>query len=345
MHFKPLEKATGLLIMALAAVPGGAALANDTTAELATGGLMLTKSDNIEMRSEDLYISPRQIRVSYRFYNTSPADVTTVVAFPMPDVTVADVGTNVTLPTHDPENLLGFSTSVEGTPVKARILQKVLAKGGTDRTADLERLKVPLAPHLPSTDKALGKLPRAAWDELRQLGLADAEEYSAGRSMRKGHPSPRWTLQTTYYWEQMFPAGKEIAVEHRYKPSIGRSAQTMLGDPEAMKEGWFKDYARKYCLDTAFLAAVERARNAAKSPYGAPFSEERISYSLATGSNWARPIGQFRLVVDTGDPAGLVSFCGEEVKKTGPTQFEMRKADFSPDQDLHVLILKPSRRR
>jgi hypothetical protein len=319
--------------------------ANDSTAELTTGGLVLTKSSDIELRSEDLYVSPAQIRVSYRFYNASPADMTTLVAFPMPDITVADVGTNITLPTSDPHNLLGFSTSVDGAPVKARILQKVLARGGANRTADLERLKVPLAPHLPSTDKALGKLPRAAWDELRQLGLAEAEEYSAGRSMRKARPSPRWTLQTTYYWEQTFRAGKEIAVEHRYKPSIGRSAQTMIGDPEAMKEGWFKSYASKYCIDGEFVAAAERARNAARTQYGAPFSEQRISYRLATGSNWARPIGQFRLVVDKGDPASLVSFCGQDMRKIGQTQFEVRREGYSPDQDLHVLILKPLRRR
>jgi hypothetical protein len=34
-----------------------------------------------------------------------------------------------------------------------------------------------------------------------------------------------------------------------------------------------------------------------------------------------------------------VSFCGDGVKKTSPTQFEMRKSDFSPDGDLSVLIL------
>lgn len=337
--------AVRLSLMLLAAAACGSASANDSTAELATGGLVLTRSDDIEMRSEDLFVSPREIRVSYRFYNTAPADVTTLVAFPMPDITVADVGTNITLPTSDPQNLLGFSTSVDGAPVKARVLQKVLARGGGDRTADLERLKVPLAPHLPSTDKALGKLPRAAWDELRQLGLAEVEEYSAGRSMRKARPSPRWTLQTTYYWEQTFPAGKEIAIEHRYKPSIGRSAQTLIGDPEAMKEGWFKTYARKYCIDGEFVAAAERARNAARTQYGAPFSEQRISYRLSTGSNWARPIGQFSLVVDKGDPVSLVSFCGDGAKKIGPTQFEVRREDFSPDQDLHVLILRPLKRR
>ena len=36
------------------------ALANDSTAELTTGGLVLAKSADIEMRSEDLAISPRR---------------------------------------------------------------------------------------------------------------------------------------------------------------------------------------------------------------------------------------------------------------------------------------------
>jgi hypothetical protein len=336
---------SGVALALLAAAACGAASANDSAAELTTGGLMFTKSGDIEMRSEDLYVSPAQIRVSYRFHNASPADVTTLVAFPMPDITVADVGTTITLPTSDPHNLLGFSTSVDGLPVQAHILQKAFARGGADRTAELERLKVPLAPHLPSTDKAIGKLPRAAWDELRQLGLAEVEEYRAGRSMRKARPSPRWTLQTTYYWEQTFPAAREIAVEHRYKPSIGRSAQTMIGDPEAMKEDWFKAYTRKYCIDAAFIGAAERARNAARTQYGAPFSEQRIAYRLSTGSNWARPIGHFRLVVDKGEPASLVSFCGQDIKQIGPTRYEVRREDFSPDQDLHVLILKPSKRR
>lgn len=337
--------AVRLSLVLVAAAACGSALANDSTAELTTGGLMLTKSADIEMRSEELSISPREIRVSYRFYNTAPTDVTTLVAFPMPDITVADVGTNVTVPTSDPQNLLGFSTTVDGAPVKAAILQKVVNRAGKDRTGDLERLGVPLAPHLRSTDKAIEKLPRVAWDELRLLGLADAEEYSAGRAMRKSRPSPRWTLQTTYYWEQTFPAGKEVTVEHRYKPSIGRSAQTMIGDPEAMKEGWFKTYATKYCIDADFTAAAERARKAARMKYGAPFAEERISYRLATGSNWARPIGRFRLVVDKGDPASLVAFCSPDARRITPTQLEVLKEGFAPDQDLHILILRPSRRR
>ena len=74
-----------LLITTLALVPVQSH-ANDTTAELATGGLIFTKSDDIEMRSEDLFISMKEIRVQYKFFNRSNRDLTTQVAFPMPDL-------------------------------------------------------------------------------------------------------------------------------------------------------------------------------------------------------------------------------------------------------------------
>jgi len=327
-----------LLLIALATLPCRTVLANDSTAELATGGLVLTMNADIEMRSEELYISSREIRVSYRFFNASAKDVTTLVAFPMPDITVEDSTSNISIPTDDPQNLLGFSTIASGAPVSARVEQKVFA-GGIDRTADLLRLGVPLAPHLASTNEALDRLSRSAWDELTKLGLAEIEEYDAGKGMEK-HLTARWTLKTTYFWEQTFPARAEIAVEHRYKPSVGGSVQTSIGDPSVMKEDWFGDYQRKYCMDRDFIGSVERARRAAKMDFGAPFSEERISYILTTGGNWSRPIGDFRLIIDKGDPSSLVSFCADGVKKVSPTQFEVRKADFLPKSDLHVLILK-----
>jgi hypothetical protein len=211
--------------------------------------------------------------------------------------------------------------------------------GGIDRTADLLRLGVPLAPHPANTNEALDRLPRSAWDELTKLGLVEVEEYDAGKGMEK-HLAARWTLKTTYFWEQTFPARAEIAVEHRYKPSVGGSVQTSIGTAAVMKEDWFSDYQRKYCMDRDFIASVERARRAAKMEFGAPFSEERISYILTTGGNWSQPIGEFRLVIDKGDPSSFVSFCAEGVRKVSPTQFEVRKTNFLPKSDLHVLILK-----
>jgi Domain of unknown function (DUF4424) len=334
--------AAGLCLLA-AVLPSICAAASDPMTELAAGGLVLAKSADLEMRAEELAISPKQVRVSYRFYNGSPNDVKTTVAFAMPDIAVADAAATLPLPTDDPQNLLGFSARVDGTPVSAHAVQKVFARGA-DRTAELERMKVPLAPHLRATDKALNKLSPADWEEARRIGLADVEEYSVGAGMRK-QLSPRWTLKTTYLWEQTFPAGKEVVIEHSYKPSIGKSAQTLLADPDAIDQPWLKTYMRKYCLERDFMGAVENARQAVRSPRDAPFSEERMTYLLATASDWAKPIGEFRLIVDMGDPANLVSFCMDGAKKIGPTRYEVRKTEFVPQDDLHILILKRLRGR
>jgi hypothetical protein len=107
-----------------------------------------------------------------------------------------------------------------------------------------------------------------------------------------------------------------------------------------MREDWFAGYRRKYCMDRDFIASAERVRRATKTQFGAPFSEQRISYILSSGGNWSRPIGDFRLVVDKGDASSLVSFCGEGVRKIGPTLFEMRRTNFTPKSDLNVLILR-----
>jgi hypothetical protein len=95
---------------------------------------------------------------------------------------------------------------------------------------------------------------------------------------------------------------------------------------------------RDYCVDAAFLAAVGRLARRGATP------EQRIGYILTTGGHWRSPIGDFRLVVDKGSPANLISFCGEGVRKISPTRFEMRKRNWRPDRDLRILIVQPQPR-
>jgi hypothetical protein len=332
MTMRLLQAATLLIA---AAAP---ALANDTSAELATGGLIFVQNDSVEMRSEDLAISAKEVAVRYRFFNKAASDVTVLVAFPMPDVRIEEPDQNISLPTDDPVNLLAFATTVNGKPVKTQVEQHVFA-AGIDRTQLLLSLGIPLAPHLAATNAALDRLPPEKWDELIRLGLGEIERYDIGKGLNK-HLSARWSLRTTFYWEQTFPAKAETLIEHRYRPSVGGSVQTSLGAPASVKEPWYDEYKRKYCLDSDFFASVERLRKAAKSEFGPPYSEQRIDYILRTGANWSGPIKQFHLTVDKGEAGNLVSFCGAGVKKTGDTKFEMSKTDFSPEGDLAVLILK-----
>lgn len=331
MHMKSTLIGSASLLLVLAAQT----MANDSTAELAAGGLVMTKNEAIELRSEDLFLSAETVRVNYRFINTTPRDVTVTVAFPMPDITVRTFDDNLGVPTDSPTNLLGFQTLVDGQTVRAELEQKVI-KNGQDRTALLRELGIPLAPHLASTNHALDRLPKARQEQLLRLGLAIPDDYDAGKGMEH-HLAATWTLKSTYHWTQRFPAGRELTVEHRYQPAVGTSTATMWGSPDWPQDPEYAAQRRHYCVDDAFIAAAERARR--PGDFGPPFSEQRIEYVLKTGANWKGPIQDFRLVVDKGKPANLVSFCGEGVRKIGPTTFEARYSDYTPKRDLAVLIL------
>jgi len=155
--------ATALLIASAIASPQ--VRANDTPAELATGGLFFTKSPDIEMRSEDLFISMKEIRVQYKFFNHSSREVVTQVAFPMPDLPFG-TDSNLAIPTDDPENILGFSTTVDNLPIAALVERKALLNG-VDKTEVLQKLDVPLAPRL---DQKHDYLSQETWDQLVRDG-------------------------------------------------------------------------------------------------------------------------------------------------------------------------------
>src|ERR1700722_18238777 len=131
-----LKAATALLALAGAVL---AARANDTTAELATGGLLFVQNDDVEMRSEDLAISTKQVDVHYRFFNKAKSDVTVLVAFPMPEVRIEEQDQNIAVPTEDPVNLLGSPPPVNEKPVETQVEQHVFA-AGIDRTQLLKSL-------------------------------------------------------------------------------------------------------------------------------------------------------------------------------------------------------------
>lgn len=315
------------------------ALANDSSAELKAGGLVFVPSDTVSMMTEDLFISMKEVRVRYVFRNTADTDVETLVAFPMPDLYYSESPISVPFP--DKENFLDFHTFVDGKAVEVAMEQRVIALG-LDRTQLLQDLNVPLSPVWGRTVKALDALPQAKKDELLQLGLVRPDEYDAGKGMEKHLAPLEWTLKTTYYWKQVFPAKKDIVIEHRYTPSVGESVATLVG--MASKDGFFVERQRQmdytYCIDGAFKAAVAKTPKVKGAPDPA-LSEARIAYILRTGANWFGPIGDFTLTVDKGSVENLVSFCGTGVKKIGPTTFQMKSKEFYPEKDLEILILKP----
>jgi len=325
----------GVPIASALLLAAAAALANDSTAEMAAGGLVLKQSGEIDMVSEDLYVSAAQIRVRYVFRNRSARDVRTTVAFPMPDRDLLAEGESDSAWPSD------FHTIVDGSPVRMAVERKAFARG-VDQTGLLARLNIPVAPpddeSTGSLRDAIARLPRAEQERLAALGLIEPNDFATGERQI----TPAWTVRETWHWEQVFPAGRDLAVAHRYTPGAGGSVTSILTIPDLRDSEAAREMIGRYCVDAAFLAAVDRLR-ARTGTENATVTDTWLSYILTTGGNWRAPIGEFRLIVDKGDPRNLVSFCGEGVRRIGPTQFEMRRRNWRPDRDLRVLILTPQR--
>lgn len=321
------------LILATMISVAAPAFANDSTATVGTGGLVLQKTNSITMESEDLYLSVDEVRVSYRFRNITAVPLTTIVAFPMPARSLSDeYGGDVAYPS-------GFKTSVDGKPVKLQHERKA-AVNGKDYRARLEALGVPVSPaSIMDAIKVMDALPPARKAELVRLKLAGEEEWDDDGKGMKRHLIPLWSVEDKYWWTQTFAPGRDVRIDHRYVPGAGGSIESAIAFPEFRANEDSQAMIKEYCIDKDFIASVDKRR--AKGRDGPMMPERNIDYILTTGGNWAKPIGRFRLVVDKGRPDNLVSFCGEELKKISPTRFEMVKKNWRPTSDLHVLILEP----
>jgi hypothetical protein len=328
------------LLLAALLLGATAALANDTTAELGTGGLVFITTDQLKMKSEDLFVSPEKISVSYEFENMTDKALDVLVAFPMPDIEGSG-DFNVAVPDRESDNLFGFETTFNGEQIDATLHQQAFAFN-LDQTTVLQEFGVPLTPFGDRTRDKIQQLDKDSIDQLLRLGLVIPMEYGDANDQWTTYYEPVWTLRSTYSWEAHFEPGATAEVVHSYKPSVGGTvAVTFLSPPDEYGDR-AADYKKKFCTDEDLIKTVKKTLASPDEYYSAPFYESWISYVWSTGNNWAGPIENFTLTIDKGDPKNLVSFCWDgEVKKIGPTTFQMTAKDWYPpwDHELDILIL------
>jgi hypothetical protein len=241
---------------------------------------------------------------------------------------------------------LDFRTTVDGKAVELDVRETVSLIHGPktyDVAYELKKLGWPI--HywkVDDFDRKIRDLPITQKLELTQKGLLRQDRDTE-------YLVPNWQVQTHLTRKQIFPAGKTITVEHSYLPVAGNSIGGMLSKQfRKRKDSGFADYAKAYCIDTAFLAGFDRKiakQNEAAIARGEErdngmYVERWLSYVLKSGANWKGPIKDFRLVIDKGKADNLVSFCMDGVKKISPTQFEVRKTNFEPQKNLSILIVE-----
>ena len=314
------------------------AWADDSSAALGAGGLVLTQATDIRMAREDLFIAPHKVKIRFEFVNDSASDIETIVAFPLPDIDQErfwhePIGTV----TEDPVNFVGFSVVADGVRVKPEVEQRAFYKG-KDVTDTVLKAGAPINILTQAQFKAMQALKPAQAKILEDAGLADHEDGGDG-------DSPHWTARTKFFWKQKFPAGKTVVLEHSYQPVTGQAffiADYVKAKPSEDAAFYFKTY----CIDSGTKASIA-ARFGAKGGGNPDESKLLISfttdYVLTSGNNWKGPIGHFHLTLDKEKADNIISLCWDgALKKTGATTFESTLDNFAPKQDIKMLVLTKS---
>lgn len=175
----------------------------------------------------------------------------------------------------------------------------------------------------------IGRLSQTAKKSLAAAGLVEMDGNEA---------HPHWIAKTSYWWHQVFPAGKTVVIEHRYQPVTG---QFFFGLSDLTDKD--RHYTQGYCLDASTQAAI-RARITKldpKSANGQYLQGYQTDFVLRTANNWKGPIGHFRLTLDKLKPDNLLSLCWDgALRKTGPATFEASRDNFAPKRDIRLLVLQ-----
>jgi hypothetical protein len=320
------------------AVVASSAVADDSSAVLGAGGLVLVKSAAVRMAREDLTVSPLAVHVRYEFVNDSGKDIETIVAFPLPDIDLYEFsGEAIGTIKNQTPNFVGFALKVDGRTVHATAEEKAMLKG-KDVTTEVRAAGIPINMAGTNLFERLPKLSHDARAKLMKAGLMEIDGPN-GDDIDGTDFHPRWTAQTKFWWQQKFPAHKTVVIEHSYQPVTGQS----FFSPEELNIGEAGNYYTKsYCLDPGTKARVRDLFAALKRAHPDNFLLNTYStdFVLTTAGNWKGPIGFFHMTLDKLKPENVLSLCWDgDLKKMGPATFEFTRANFAPKRDVRMLVL------
>src|SRR5438552_12216685 len=200
-----LSRQSVLVVIAAFVRSPAVAPADDSSAELGAGGLVLTHSAQIRLADEVLRISPKEIAARFTFINDGKSDIDTVVAFPLPDIDTSRFSEEpLGHTTGDPLNFVAFKVAENGRNIPFKIEQRAFYKG-RDVTEILQRAGVPLNIVDPRFTKTLDAL---SSEKLRLLEAADLVDRESG-----SFPHPHWLVRTKFWWRQRFAVGKAVILD------------------------------------------------------------------------------------------------------------------------------------
>jgi len=300
------------------------------TTSIGVGGVVITHENHITIDKEVLTISPTKVIAEYDFHNGSDADITSDLAFHMPDYQ----------PDQRPPSIQGFEDFkvwVNQVPVHYSIEVKATANGH-DYTSILRTMGIDIQSFGHKYDRnvpsQLDQLTQKQKDRLLNAGLLD-----------KPNDVPHWAVRKKYSWSQTFPSHSTTHIRQEYTPAAGISSlisYATIGD------------ANKEDSDLASVCPTPELLNTLRNDAQQPSHADRIDYVdyiMTTANTWVMPISDFTLIADgapanhssgnTSSAGNFVSFCWDgPVEKVSGNQLRVHITDFVPKKELRVGFLQ-----
>jgi hypothetical protein len=328
------------------------AVADDSAASIAAGGLVPRRETRIVMAKEVLRIGDKKVIVDYDFRNDTDQNVTTEVAFPIP-----------------PYSFKSFKLWVDGNPIHYESEAKATLND-KDVTVVLKenKIDIPTFGHFEDKSDSKGKevintpdfsrLPKTARDQLVKAGIFKLYDQL---------PGGQWTVHLQYHWTQNFPAHSTVHIRHEYSPVVGYSPLSVqmvastLDSGEVKKQGQLngnindqldRNILPYFCAEPAFLRTLLRdlipgnsmphpdnLQEAGDIEFGASW----VEFILTSANTWQRPIEDFTLIIERpkSEQGGkvLISFCSPangKVDKPDADHFQVHLTNFVPTSELHI---------
>ena len=263
----------------------------------------------------------------------------------MPDVT-GSVFETVEMPDPAHDNFLRFVTRVDGKPVDSQVEQRAFLEDPDKPDVEItERLKSLGVPLIPTMEQPARRFRRLASCSSRRSRMRKSCTLRTSTAAKARNTEPLWTLRSKFWRRQVFPAGRDLRVEQTYTPGLGGQVWFDLGPPGPRRGAGVRIIAR-----LTARTGPSRARSSLSTARPTrPISSSEPSKNICPMSSRPAPIGRGRsepsVLLSIRGIRPLVSFCGDGVRKIGPTTFEMTAKDYTPKRDIDVLFIKTNSNR
>ncbi len=327
-------KQVALAALGLALLPP-VAFADETVVALPTFHPVITyagepEADSYAITSETMTLSQKSVTFDMVLSNDTKADIQTLVAIPLPDLNPAHAPGSYP-PNPDDENFMNVAATVNGKSVDLEFEQHADV-ANMDVTADLENAGLSLVQEVEISSDGFGGQDEKTLADWQRRGIVVP-------SMVDGPPRlfPGWRLRSAAHFDLVLPAGKTVNLVVT-SDAVPAANNDFAIDGNGRSVVPSKADIATYCMDDSILKPIAKILNDGNS---SGLLEQKLTVRMPDFAPAVKR-GDLKVVIDKGDPETLVSFCGEDVKKTGATTYSFNWNGVPFGEDFGVYFLQAS---